>query len=69
MTVQNVADWLTIIRAEYCEIPGLVLTRAQVRRLWNLDEPTVDLLLQHLESTNFLRRTRANGYVKAEPVQ
>lgn len=66
MTGHDVAKWLTIVRAEYREIPGLNLTRAQVRRLWNLDEPTTDALLEQLESTRFLRKTRSNEYVVAE---
>jgi hypothetical protein len=40
MLHQDVDDWLPIIRAEYIEFPGLQLTRAQVQRLWNLDEAT-----------------------------
>lgn len=66
MAAHDVAKWLPIIRAEYREIPGLKLTRAQVRRLWNLDEPTTDALLELLESTCFLRKTRSNEYVVAE---
>ena len=31
-------DWTHLIRAEYEEMPGLILTCAQVRRLWGLDE-------------------------------
>ena len=40
MLHHKVDDWLPIIRAEYLEFPGMQLTRAQVRRLWNLDEAT-----------------------------
>lgn len=30
-------DWLNIVRAEYLEIPGLNLTKAQMQRLWGFD--------------------------------
>src|SRR4029079_17659823 len=33
----SIADWLTLVQAEYREIPGLRLTKPQVQRLWNLD--------------------------------
>ena len=48
---------LQLIRAEYLEMPGLNLTRAQIRRLWNLDEGMCDTLLQALIEGQFLRRT------------
>ena len=60
----TMTDWLAVIRAEYCEIPGLHLTKPQFRRLWNLDETTYEAVL---EATRFLRRTPAGAYVKGEP--
>jgi len=33
----SVEEWARIVRGEYEESPGLSLTRAQVRRLWNLE--------------------------------
>jgi len=59
-------NWLHLIRAEYLEIPGLHLTRPQVRRLWGLDELTCDALLDALVNVNFLRRTRTGGYVRSD---
>jgi hypothetical protein len=61
-----VADWLTIIRGEFVEMPGLRLTKPQVQRLWGLDPTTCDALLAVLESAHFLRRTQDNAYVKAD---
>ena len=61
-----VVDWLHLIRAEYLEIPGLHLTRQQVRRLWSLDELTCDALLDALVDARFLRRTRAGAYIRAD---
>jgi hypothetical protein len=62
----TVADWLQLIRAEYLEIPGLHLTRDQVRRLWGLDEVTCDALLEALVEEGFLRRTRTGAYIRCD---
>ena len=59
------ADWLELIRAEYREIPGLNLTRAQIQRFWGLDPPTCDALIDALIADGFLKRTAANLYVRA----
>jgi hypothetical protein len=48
------------IRAEYLEMPGLQLTRAQAQRMWGLDADTCLQLLEMLTSERFLDR-RANG--------
>jgi predicted transcriptional regulator of viral defense system len=47
-------------------MPGLCLTKPQVRRLWNLDLITTEAVLQRLETSGFLRRTRAGAYVLAD---
>jgi hypothetical protein len=62
----HLADWLQLIRAEYLEIPGLSLTRAQVQRLWGLDAVTSDALLAALVDGKFLRYTRQKAYVRAD---
>ena len=62
----TVTEWLHIIRGEYFEIPGLALTRAEVRRMWALDETTCDALLDALVQAQFLRLTRRNRYVRAD---
>ena len=58
--------WLQLMRAEYTEIPGLHLTRAQVQRLWGLDPATSDAVLGELVAERFLRRTPTGTYVRAE---
>ena len=60
-----ITDWLALVRAEYLEFPNLHLTKSQVRRLWELDPLTCDLLLSELVKTNFLRRTHEGAYVRA----
>jgi hypothetical protein len=63
MAERNLNEWLTLIRAEYQEIPGLHLTKPQVQRLWGLDRTTCDALVDVLEQAKFLRRTPRDGYV------
>ena len=62
----HITDWLQLIRAEYLEIPGLCLTKAEAQRLWGLDEVTADALLSALEDVTFLRRTQREAYVRAD---
>ena len=67
MVMNDVAksDWLRRIRAEYLELPGVVLTESQVKRLWGLDGGTCRVLLDELVQAGFLKQTRTNGYVRA----
>ena len=51
------------IRTEYREMPGLRLTKPQVRRLWQLDATTCDTTLARLLDEHFLTRTRDGSYV------
>jgi DNA-binding IclR family transcriptional regulator len=52
------------IRGEYLEMPGLCLTPAQAQRLWGLDRPTCEHLLDTLVSSRFLARTRDGSFVR-----
>jgi hypothetical protein len=60
----SIEEWLDIVRGEFQEIPGLHLTKPQVRRLWSLDEQTCDILLDTLVRDRFLRTMR-DQYVRA----
>jgi hypothetical protein len=62
----HVDDWLTLVRAEYVEMPGLSLTKPQVERLWGLDAVTSEALLAALIDVKFLRRTVGDAYVRAD---
>jgi len=64
-TEAHVEAWLVLIRAEYLEIPGLALTKAQVERLWGLDAVVSEALLAALVDVKFLRRTSRDTYVRA----
>jgi DNA-binding IclR family transcriptional regulator len=59
----TVTDWLRLVQAEYLEMPGLQLTRPQIRRLWGLEDATCDALLSQLTADGFLRRTTHDAYV------
>jgi hypothetical protein len=61
------SEVLQRVRAEFLEMPGLRLTRAQARRLWALDADTCDAVLSTLEGSGFLRRTREGKYMLAFP--
>ena len=61
----TIHDWLHLIRAEYLEMPGLNLTKPQVRRLWRLDPHMCDTLLDALVAAEFLEKTHREAYVLA----
>jgi hypothetical protein len=52
-------------RAEYLEMPGLRLTKAQAQRLWGLDPGTCEHVLQALTQARFLSQTRDGAFVLA----
>ena len=62
----SVSEWLTLIRAEYLEMPGLNLTARQAQRLWRLDPFTCDRLLNALVASGFLVRTRTGVYARKD---
>jgi len=58
--------WEALVKGEYREMPGLNLTKAQVRRMWGLEDSECDLVLQRLQASHFLRVTSSGSYVLAE---
>jgi hypothetical protein len=53
------------IRSEYAEMPGLRVTLAQACRLWQLDVPMCEMLLDGLVQEGFLRHTDTGFYIAA----
>lgn len=54
------------IRGEYREMPGLQLTFAQACRLWHVDRPTCETVLEQLVREAFLYnlyKTGAGAYI------
>jgi hypothetical protein len=59
-----VTDLLNRIRMEFIEMPGLRLTAAQARRLWDLPPRTCDAVLDTLVGERFLRRTADGAFLR-----
>lgn len=59
----RVTELVGRIRAEYDEMPGLCLTRAQAQRLWLLEPDLCDNIFRAMVDAGFLRLT-AGGYVR-----
>ncbi|HEV3216507.1 MAG TPA: hypothetical protein VGZ27_12330 [Vicinamibacterales bacterium] len=53
------------IRGEFREMPGLTLTVAQARRLWNVDLPTCTEVLSQLVDAGFLCCRSDGAYSRA----
>jgi hypothetical protein len=62
----TLADWISLIRSEYLDTPGLHLTSSQAQRLWGLDGLTCEALLGALVDMGFLRRTHQGVHVRSE---
>ena len=62
----TIHDWLRMIRAEYLEMPGLQLTKAQIQRLWRLEPPMCDALVEQLVAAEFLEKTHREAYALAD---
>jgi hypothetical protein len=53
-----------VVRREFNEMPGMRLTRAQIRRLWNLSSPECDEVVDALISDGFLVET-STGHLRS----
>ena len=61
------SNWVHLVQAEYLEMPGLQLTKAQVRRLWGFEEETCEAVLDELLASHFLRLTPGDTYALDAP--
>lgn len=59
-------DVLRRVQGEFLEMPGLRLTEAQARRLWNLDQSLCQALLDVLVDSHFLFRTRDGAFMRMD---
>ena len=59
----RVDRFIELVRTEYLEMPGLQLTKPQMRRFLGVDVVTCDVVLEFLEREKFLRRTPKDAYV------
>jgi hypothetical protein len=53
------------IQGEFTEMPGLLLTVAQAKRLWHLDESTCIAALRALVDSHFLVERRNGSFTRA----
>jgi hypothetical protein len=53
------------IKGEFTEMPGLLLTVAQAKRLWHLDEKTCVTALHALVEAHFLIERRNGSFTRA----
>jgi DNA-binding IclR family transcriptional regulator len=51
------------VRGEYGEMPGLRLTISQACRLWQVEMPTCERLLEQLVREGFLHKTGNGVYI------
>ncbi len=61
-----ITELLDRIQGEYLELPGLRLTEAQARRLWQIDRTTCGALFEALVDVRFLRRAPDGTFVRSE---
>jgi hypothetical protein len=59
-----IAEAIVMVRSEYDEMPGLMLTASQAQRLWGLDSGTCAVVLATLVDQQFLRQTVAGTYIR-----
>ena len=59
----RVERFIELVQTEYREMPGLQLTKPQMRRFLGVDTMTCDVVLDLLERQKFLRRTPKDAYV------
>jgi hypothetical protein len=63
MQERRVSHLCELITAEYIELPGLSLTKPQMRRLWSLEAGICDALLDTLVDARVLWKTPTGTYV------
>ena len=54
------------VRAEFCEMPGLLLTPAQATRLLGLETDACQKVINALIDSSFLRWTTAGAVTRAD---
>jgi hypothetical protein len=63
-TQEAVAEWIDRVRAEYLEMPGLALTRLEMRRMWLFDASLCDAVVDALVASRFLAHLPNNTYAR-----
>jgi hypothetical protein len=62
----SIDRWLPVVETEFREMPGLCLTKPQMRRLWGLDTETCDAVIDTLLTRRFLTKA-GDAFVLIRP--
>lgn len=62
--VPRVADIARLIEAEFREMPGMRLTDAQIRRLWNLSREVCEVVLDQMCRAGQLMQDDSGRYFR-----
>ncbi len=54
------------VRCEFLEMPGLRLTMPQAARLWGLDQPSCEAVVDALVRCEFLQRTASGAVARVD---
>jgi hypothetical protein len=63
-SAETTTNWVRIVQSEFIEMPCLLLTRSQVRRLWGLDDAMCTRVLDALVRDKFLKVTSDGRYAR-----
>jgi hypothetical protein len=63
---ETVTEWTNRVRADYLEMPGLTLTRWQMRRFWLLDASVCNAVVDALVASGFLWCRPDNTYARVD---
>lgn len=66
MRFMQVDEAVELVKLEYAETPGLALTPAEARQLWNFSEELCDRALRILVNASFLRCQPDGSFIRAE---
>ena len=57
------SESVALVRAEYLEMPGLALTKCEMRRLWALDASACDAIVDMLVGSDFLYQRADSSFM------
>jgi hypothetical protein len=63
---QKIGEWMARVQSEYLEMPGMALNKGQMQRLWSLDAPTCDTVVERLLDLGFLYHTSRDTYIRID---
>ena len=65
----DVVSLVARIESEYREMPGLQLTERQMQRMWRLDRPTCDAVINALVARGVVVKTDRDAYARTDSVR